>query len=1795
MKSRSFREWMERMVILAVAFALPPQARADTETVNGVEWTYTVSHGVATVSRANPATGELTIPALLGGCPVVAIKKSAFNGQSEFNYVTIPDSVLDIGDRAFFRCDNLMGVIMGSGVMRIGDSAFSGCGLLGDVTIPDNVTSIGASAFSHCGIGGDLTIPGGVANIGDSAFSDCAYLQHVALGDGVTNIGMRPFRACTELQSIDVGIGNPNYASEDGVLFDKGKKRLLQYPGGKSGAYAIPDGTLEIAPYSFSGCAALTSVVIPDSVAEVGERAFSVCRGLTRATIGNGVASIGDGAFSDCYALAAIEVAAGNPNYSSEDGVLLDKGKKTLLLYPRGKSGAYVIPAGVASIGERAFSGCGGLTDVTIPDGVSFIGEGAFENCPHLVNVIIGSGVTSIGTCAFAACYNLTGVVIPDGVTEIGAEVFSGCSSLTNAIIPNSVTNIGYGAFSRCRELMDLVIPDSVASIGPSAFYGCSGLRSVTIGEHVEIIGEQSFRGCFSLAAITLPGSVTNVGASAFSGCGSLARLNVPASWEGTDMLADAGVPEGCQVVYGEGGWTWHVAAATGSDANDGMTAGTAFATIQKAIDTAWWGDRIVVGDGVYGPISATNQLLDIVSANGAAATVIDGGGAARAATLGGADYGGAAGTNVHLKGFTLQNGAAPDGSGGGAWGGLLEGCVVTGNTARNGGGSFGGVRVGCVISGNTASDSGGGMYGGTAIDCELSGNTASVSGGGICGGTLERCVVAGNTAELMMGGGCMDSDAGNCLISGNSAVGDYFGVGGGAFQGHFDHCTFVGNIANAGGGVIGSTVRNSVFSGNTGLGGAGDAHQSDVAWSLLADAYELTGSGEGNIAGDPLFADAAGGDWRLTAESPCVNAGEPGVEFPGTDLAGEARTKDGRTDMGAYEFDLPGVSGVWVRNPVGGGVTPAGGTTLETGKRGIWKAYGPRTFLGFYTNGAFATSNASIRLVGGGDDIVLEAMFLNEGPISVYANPSAAAGGNGGTAQTAVQTLQEAIDLAAPGDTVVAAPGVYGPISSGNKAIEIRGSGTVRRTIIDGGKSDRCATLGANSEETATRLVGFTVRSGFLASDPGGGVLGGTAENCIIQGNTAPYGGGAAYGILKDCTVSGNNSGLGGGMYRVRADNCTIRENTASGYGGGAQDSVLLRCVLERNACTNSGGGADMGMLNRCVVRGNTAGWDGGGVSHATAMNSLVVGNRAGDNGGGVFGDYVNGPANLVNCTVAGNVAGGVGGGVAARIADHAVSIGLGDDSRYAAVTLNNSIVWGNALSGGLAENYGTLGSNWSVRTEAGSGILAQYTCSAPALEGAGNIEKEPIFAGADDWRLAEGSPCADAGSDGYRTVWMTYAADVPEPVCVAEDGFIGGDWLDLSGTSRRLLGAIDMGAYERTEGRPGAVPFEGIWGAWSSESVGPPTMPTSARTWEELARAAWTARDAFVRGGTRTEVPPTEEPIVLSLGAVAIPVSMLPENGAGLATEMEQGVPVWRLHLREKEGLGSHVFEAIVGGTPVELGVSPPFYPGESWVRAVYGEVPPWLDAEGRASWLAARARTRIEWYATLVAEGDWAVYEANRAADAAAVRGGGGGADALEIAGIQVGGSEDETHRLSIASGAEEAAVRLLGSGDLVAGEWAYRGLALQRAGTGAAGVPAGRTTEFWMAVRGDEDSDGDGVPDVVERHVLGSDPARRDTTGSGLNDWEKVYRYGLLPTVVSTAEDGISDAEKVATGKDPAQPVSASEATAAQTSIRYAYDEDDRLVGTWFGAGGGGITTGLSPAGNPETIRQRNANP
>ena len=210
-----------------------------------------------------------------------------------------------------------------------------------------------------------------------------------------------------------------------------------------------------------------------------------------------------------------------------------------------------VIPDGVISIEEDAFSGCSNLTSVSIPNSVVSIGDSAFANCISLIAIVIPNSVTSIGICTFSGCKNLrmfygkfasadnrcivlngelksfapvglTEYIIPDGVTSIAAGTFAYCDSLTSVIIPNSVTKIEEGAFLHCSSLKRITIPNNVTEIGTSTFVSCSSLTSVTIGNSVTSIGNYAFLYCSNLISITIPDSVTSIGDGAFAECSSL-------------------------------------------------------------------------------------------------------------------------------------------------------------------------------------------------------------------------------------------------------------------------------------------------------------------------------------------------------------------------------------------------------------------------------------------------------------------------------------------------------------------------------------------------------------------------------------------------------------------------------------------------------------------------------------------------------------------------------------------------------------------------------------------------------------------------------------------------------------------------------------------------------------------------------------------------------------------------------------------------------------------------------------------------------------------------------------------------------------------------------------------------------------------------------------------------------------------------------------------------------------------------------------------------------------------------
>ena len=373
------------------------------------QFNFTTNNGTITITGYTGSGGAVTIPSKTNGLPVTSI-----------------------GDYAFCYCYNLASVTMGTNVTSLGDEAFFYCTNLTSVTIGNNVTNIGQWAFQYCWSLTNVTIPNSIISIGEGAFDSCSDLSSVTIGAGVTFIGTGAFCQCPSLTALAVAANNSAFSSVDGVLFDQSQTMLIECPGGIIGNYTVPNGVTDIESEAFCLCEGLTSITIPDTVTYIGELAID-----------------------DCFSLTAITVAANNPAFSSVDGVLFDKSQTTLIQCPEGKTGSYVIPTSVASIGDYAFCFCFSLTSVTIPN-----------------------GVTSIGDYAFCFCWGLTSVTIPNGVTSIGDDVFSSCFGLTSVTIPNSVTSIGYDAFLYC-DLSSVTIPNGVTSIADEAFAGCWDLTGV--------------------------------------------------------------------------------------------------------------------------------------------------------------------------------------------------------------------------------------------------------------------------------------------------------------------------------------------------------------------------------------------------------------------------------------------------------------------------------------------------------------------------------------------------------------------------------------------------------------------------------------------------------------------------------------------------------------------------------------------------------------------------------------------------------------------------------------------------------------------------------------------------------------------------------------------------------------------------------------------------------------------------------------------------------------------------------------------------------------------------------------------------------------------------------------------------------------------------------------------------------------------------------------------------------------------------------------------------------------------
>ncbi len=367
----------------------------------------------------------------------------------------------------------------------------------------------------------------------------------------------------------------------------------------------------------------------------------------------------------------------------------------------------------------------------------------------------------------------------------------------------------------------------------------------------------------------------------------------------------------------------------------------------------------------------------------------------------------------------------------------------------------------------------------------------------------------------------------------------------------------------------------------------------------------------------------------------------------------------------------------------------------------------------------------------------------------------------------TAATNIQDAVDAAIAGGTVLVSNGVYqtgGWVVYGSltnrvaviKPLTVQSVNGPAVTMIQGypeigDNAVRCVYL-----TNGAMLIGFTLTNGATRNDgdinqeqSGSGIwcesTNSLVTNCVLNGNSATlFGGGTYQGSLNNCTLFANSAGTsGGGAYGATLNNCALSGNFGRDFGssgGGAESCALNNCTLSGSYAHNYGGGADACVLNNCQITNNSIIWGVGGGVYASTLNDCLIVNNSANAGGGAESSTLN------NCTLVGNNCnegeGGYGGGAA-----------------YCA--LNNCILYYN---NGNNDNFDNSD--------------LSYCCTTPLpTVGVGNIADEPLFVDLinSDFHLQTNSPCINSGDN------TTVAGST-----------------DLDGNARIKGGTVDIGAYE-------------------------------------------------------------------------------------------------------------------------------------------------------------------------------------------------------------------------------------------------------------------------------------------------------------------------------------------------------------------------------------------------------------
>lgn len=388
--------------------------------------------------------------------------------------VVINNGVTDISRFAFMDFGSLSAITIPNSVTGIGDGAFYNCHSLTRLDLPESVKKIGAGVFCNCERLANVSMKG-VEEIDEYAFQTTA-VKNVSFGKSLKKLnGLAFFNV--GVTSFNVDAANPNYSSEDGVLYSKSKDALVAYPMKKPGAsFTVPASVKTISRGAF-GCNEYLQTINLNAVTTLQESAIQNAEALKTIEIPDSVTQAGDFAFYGCTALQSVKFGKGLKSTS-------------YMMFRECRSLKDIDFGGLEEIYALTFADCTSLEKVTLEQNITEIGNASFGNCEKLVSFTAPS-VTEIPFQSFLNDNSLTAIDFPK-VEKIYRTAFYGCRSLKTVNLPASTKFVHSIAFHK-----DVVINCANKDLKK---YGENGLREI---EEATISGTFDYQEAFSVLALT--------------------------------------------------------------------------------------------------------------------------------------------------------------------------------------------------------------------------------------------------------------------------------------------------------------------------------------------------------------------------------------------------------------------------------------------------------------------------------------------------------------------------------------------------------------------------------------------------------------------------------------------------------------------------------------------------------------------------------------------------------------------------------------------------------------------------------------------------------------------------------------------------------------------------------------------------------------------------------------------------------------------------------------------------------------------------------------------------------------------------------------------------------------------------------------------------------------------------------------------------------------------------------------------------------------------------------------------